>query len=667
MAITSAGLGSGLDIEGIITKLMTVEAQPLTALTKKEASYQAQLTAYGTLNSAISAFQSAASALGNSASVNATNATSSDTSKITAKTSSIATAGTYSVNVTQLAKAQQLVAAGQTSITSSIGTGTITFDFGTISGGSFNVATGQYTGSTFTSNGNGIKTVTISAANDSLSGIRDAINSANIGVTATIINDGSGTPYRLALSSNNQGASNSIKVSVSPAAGGLDNFISNDPAGTQHLSETVSAQDALLQINGVAVSSKTNAVSTAISGVTLNLVNTTSGTPVTVTVGKDTSAFSKLIDSFVKSYNDLDKTIKDLTSYDPKTKQAGLLIGDALVRSVQSQIKSILGNNIPGLSGTYKNLSDIGLRIAKDGTLSSDSSKLQAALSADPSNVAALFSSIGRTSDPLIKYTSSTGSTQLRSGIVNITNIATQGKAVGSAPVGATTITAGVNDTLSVTVDGVLVNVTLAAGAYTQAGLNSAIQSAINGSTAISGAGLSVAVTDVGGIITVQSNSYGSTSNVTVNGGNAATNLFGAISVIGTAGTDVAGTIGGATATGSGQYLTTNDGLKIQVLGGVTGNRGTFEFTRGAGYSLDALASSYLGDKGSITGKTDGINASIKRIGDQRTALNIRLTAVEKRYRAQFAALDATVSSLNNTSAYLTQQLTALTKSAKSS
>lgn len=668
MAITSAGIGSGLDIEGIITKLMTVEAQPLKALDKKEASYQAKLTAYGTFSGVVSSFQAAASALNNSSSITAVNATSSDNSTLTASALSIATTGTYSVNVTQLAKAQQLVAPGQTSTTTSIGTGTLTFDFGTISGGAFNPATGQYAGATFTSNGSGVKTVTISAANDSLAGIRDAINAANIGVTATIINDGSGTPYRLALSSKNQGASNSIKLTVSPAAGALDNFLSNDPAGTQHLNETVSGQDALLQINGVSVSSKSNTVSSAIPGVTLNLLKTTSGTPISLNVGKDSSGFSKLVDGFVKSYNDLNKTIKDLTSYDPKTKQAGLLIGDPIVRSIQSQIKSALVNPVPGLTtGAFKSLSDVGITLQKDGTLATDSSKLQAALSANANDVAALFASVGRPTDSLVKYISSTSSTAVANKAINITNVATQGTAVGSAPTGTTTITAGVNDTLSVTVDGITANVTIAAGAYTQSGLNSAIQSAINGNAAISAAGATVAVTsDVLNVITITSNAFGATSAVIVNGGNAATNLFGVVSVAGTAGTDVTGTIGGITATGSGQYLSTTDGLKIQVTGGITGNRGNIEFARGYGYLLSTLASGYLGSKGTITGKTDGINSSIASIDTQRATLNKRLVAIEKRYRAQFAALDATVSSLNSTSAYLTQQLTALTKSTKS-
>ena len=663
MAITSLGLGSGLDIEGIITKLMTVEAQPLTLLAKKEAAYQAKLTAYGTFKGSLSSFQSAAGALNSTSAINAVTATSSDTTILTASGTSAASVGNYSVEVTQLAKAQQLVAAGQTSISNSIGTGTITFDFGTISGGVFNSGTGQYTGATFTSNGSGTKTVTINASDDSLAGIRDAINAANIGVTATIINDGSAAPYRLAISSNSQGDDQSLKITVTPAAGGLDNFISNDPAGTQNLSETVTAQDALLKVNGVSVSSGSNTVSGAISGVTLNLKKTNTGSTATVTVGRDSASFSTLVSKFVSTYNDLNKTVKDLTKYDPKTGQAGLLIGDTTLRTIQSQIRSTLFANVPGLTtGQYTNVTQIGIGMGEGGEITLDSSKLSTALSSNSTDVAALFASLGRATDSLVSYVSSTSSTTVSNRAINITTAASQGAVVGVAPVALTTITAGVNDGLSLSVDGVAASVTLSPGSYTQAALNSAIQSAINGNSAISSAGLSVGVTDAAGVITITSNAYGASSIVSIIGGNGATNLFGAASVAGTAGTDVAGSVGGATLTGSGQYLTTTDGLKIQVAGGTLGSRGSIEFSRGMGYLLNSLTATYLKTDGVLDSKTDGFDNSIARLTDQADTLKLRLVALEKRYRAQFTALDKAISNMNSTSSFLSQQLSLLSK-----
>ncbi len=258
MAITSTGLGSGLDISGIVSKLIAVEAQPLTLLDTKEASYQAQLTGYGTFSGALSSFQSAAAALNNASNIGTISAGSSNSAIITATASSTATQGSYSLQVTQLATNQQLFANGVTSTTTPIGTGTISFDFGTISGGT--LTAGQYSGATFTSNGNGIRTVAINASNDSLTGIVAAINSANIGVNASIVNDGSGTPYRLSITSVNTGVSNSLKISTSNPGGALDNLIANDPAATQNLTQTVAAQNSTLTVNGLVTTQASNTV-----------------------------------------------------------------------------------------------------------------------------------------------------------------------------------------------------------------------------------------------------------------------------------------------------------------------------------------------------------------------------------------------------------------------
>ncbi|MDH4284429.1 MAG: flagellar hook protein, partial [Gallionellaceae bacterium] len=209
-----------MDVNSIVSQLMTVEQRPLLALARKEASYQAQLSAYGSIKGALSSFQSAVSGLSNASRFQGLTATSSDTSIITASAASSAVAGAYSIDaITSLAQAQKLAAAGQASSTAAIGTGTLTFDFGTISGGTFSSVTGKYTGATFTSSGAGTKTVTIDATNNSLQGIRDAINAAKIGVTATIVNDGGASPYRLALSSDSIGKTNSIKISVAGDAG----------------------------------------------------------------------------------------------------------------------------------------------------------------------------------------------------------------------------------------------------------------------------------------------------------------------------------------------------------------------------------------------------------------------------------------------------------------
>ena len=206
MAIASPGIGSNLDVNSIISQLVNLERRPIAVLDRREAGVQARITAFGTVQGALSSFQTAARGLSDAGRFLAFRATSGDSAVATITASAQATAASFSLDVTTLAQAQKLTAAGQTSSSAAIGNGTLTFDFGTISGGTFNSATGKYSGAGFASNGSGIKTLTIDSSNNSLQGIRDAINGAQIGVTATLVNDGDPTaPHRLVLSSNNLG------------------------------------------------------------------------------------------------------------------------------------------------------------------------------------------------------------------------------------------------------------------------------------------------------------------------------------------------------------------------------------------------------------------------------------------------------------------------------
>jgi len=204
--------------------------------------------------------------------------------------------------------------------------------------------------------------------------------------------------------------------------------------------------------------------------------------------------------------------------------------------------------------------------------------------------------------------------------------------------------------------------VTLAHSTYpTTTALAQQVQSAINSISAFATAGSSVTASASGGdVITITSSKYGSSSTVSVTGGNGLANLLGTPTE--TAGLNVAGTIGGVPATGSEQYLTgatggPASGLKLLVSGGATGARGTAYYSNGYAYQLGEVASRYIGTDGLIANRTDGINTSITDIGKQRDALNLRLADIEARYRAQFTALDTLMSSLRNTSTFLTQQL----------
>ena len=672
MTIASPGIGANLDVNSIVSQLMQIESQPLTKLAQKEASYQAKLTAYGSLTASLSTFQTQMSALSTASRYAAVTATPSDATVLTASAANNATPGTYSIEVTALAKQQKLVADGSASLSTAIAAvdTTLTFDFGTISG-TLNPATNHYDpGATFASAGGGTKTVSITAANSSLSDIRDAINAADIGVTATIVNDGSATvPYRLVLTSDTPGAASSMKISVSGDAA-IDTLLANDPEGVQNLSENVTAQNASLEVDGLTVSKASNTVTDVVPGVTLNLLQTNVADPITLTTTRDTSAVQTAAQTFVDAYNALAKNLKGLTYYDATTEQAGALQGDSTARSVDSAIRLTLSTALDGAGG-YTNLSELGIGFEKDGTLSLDTDKLSTAISNNSDDIAAVFAQTGRATDGLITYSSGTSDTTPGSYAISISQLATHGDSVGSGAVGSLTID-GTNDTLEVTLDGISATVTLAHSTYpTATALAQEVQSAINSITAFATAGSSVTASASGGsVITITSSKYGSSSTVSVTGGNGLANLLGAPTE--TAGLNVAGTIGGAPATGSGQYLTgatgsPAEGLKLLVSGGTTGARGTAYYSNGYAYQLGQVVSRYIGTDGLITNRTDGINSSITDIDKQRDALTLRLAAIEERYRAQFTALDTLMSSLRNTSSFLTQQLALLPSNSSSS
>jgi flagellar hook-associated protein 2 len=227
------------------------------------------------------------------------------------------------------------------------------------------------------------------------------------------------------------------------------------------------------------------------------------------------------------------------------------------------------------------------------------------------------------------------------------------------------TITAGVNDQLNILVDGVAASITLAAGNYASANaLAAEVQTKLNGAGSLKVEGSSVVVSQSSGILNITSARYGSTSSVSITGGNGATDLMGAAPVS-TAGADVAGTINGVGATGMGQTLAAaagnaSEGLRLTINGGALGARGTVNFSRGYADQLNTLAANFLTSDGVIAGRTEGLNASIKNIDQRQDSFNQRLLTIEARYRAQFTALDTMLSSLNQSSAFLTQQLASL-------
>lgn len=667
MAVSStSSTTSVLDVESIVSQLMSVEQKPLTRIATKEASYQSKLTAFGSLKSSLSQFQTAIKALSNISKFQTATATAANTSVASAVAGASAVPGSYSLEVSKLAQSQKLATAGQSSTTDVIGNGVISFDFGTITGGTLD-SSGKYSGASFASNGSGIKTVTIDSTNNSLEGIRDAVNKANIGVTATIVNDGGTSPYRLSFSAANSGSANSMKISVANdpvASTALSDLLANDPAGTQALSETMTAQNAEFKVDGIAISKSTNAVSDVIEGVTLNLLAKNSGSPTTITVARDTASVTAAVNSFVSAYNTIASALKSTSAYNASTKVAGALNGDSSVRSIQSQLRGVLNAPVAGGASAFSLLSQVGVSMQKDGTLAVDDTKLQSALKTNFNDFAGLFAEAGKTTDSLVAYSGASTSTKAGAYAVTVTQLATKGSTQGSAAAGLN-ITTGSNDTLQVQLDGVTTTITLSQGNYANAdALAAEIQSKINGDASFVKAGATAKVTQSGGVLTITSDRYGSASNASIVGGNGQADLqLSAGTTL--AGKDVAGTINGVAATGAGQTLTGADdddseGLSIKITGGTTGTRGTINYSQGYAFQFNAIVDSLLDSDGLLAARTDGLNATIASLEKDKLRITDGLDAIEARYRAQYAALDVLLSNMNSTSTYLTQQLDAI-------
>lgn len=382
---SSLGVGSGLDLSGLLTQLTTAEKQPLVALSARAASYTTKLSAYGQLQSGLGTLQTAAAKLADLSLFQGVKATSSFNTVLTASATNTAASGGYAINVSQLAQSQSLASVGQTSSTAPIGTGTLTIDFGTFTPA---VADPVSPGSFVANPDRSPSTIVIGEGSNTLEGIRDAINAQkDAGVTASIVNDGSGTPYRLVLVSSETGAASSMKISVGGDAP-LSTLMKHDPLDAPTMTETVAAKNAQLTVNGLAVTSATNTVAESMQGVTLNLVKT--GESV-LTVARDTASASAAVKAFVASYNSLLALGKTLTSYDVTAQKGSALTGDSTLRTLQVQLRNALTTPQGGGAGELTMLSNIGVAFEKDGTLSVDSVKLDAALGSNLDGVAKLF------------------------------------------------------------------------------------------------------------------------------------------------------------------------------------------------------------------------------------------------------------------------------------
>ena len=664
-SISTAGIGSGIDIPGLVTSLIDAEREPAEKrYDKEEVDLQAKLSAYGSLKSALSSFQGSLSSLKFASTFSDVTTESSDEDVVTASGSSIAKPGNYSLEISNLAQAHSISSKSFTETTNPVGTGTLTFELGHYDTDS----------SSFISNPDeSTKTVTIDSDDNSLQGIRDAVNAADIGVTASLVNDGSG--FKLLFTSDETGKENGIKVSVADTSDTNDTDDSGlsqlafdpDPANSanSHMAENLAPKDAAFTLNGLPITSASNKVNSAVSGVTLNLKGTTTvGSPINVTIARNDEKITEGVNGFVEKFNELVDTLKQLSSYDSSTKQSGPLLGDSAVRSVESQLRKMIGASSVGADGNISSMATVGITTDRSGKLSLDSSKLQAAITDNRDLVAQIFSAKGATTDSQVNYITSSKDTQTGNYAINLEVMASRGTLSGTAITSFPLVVDSTNDAFSFIIDGAgSGGITLANKSYASgADLAAEIQAKVNASDSLKKNGSSILVSFTDDKLQFSSALYGEKSSVEITAIENATD-FGLAIGKGTDGTDVKGTIGGQEALGLGSLLTgigKTSGMILEFSGGSAGNRGSVFFNRGIADQLDGLISQFLKSDSLIDTRTDGLSSRIEQVNEKRTALDKKLDTLEARLYKQFNAMDSIVAQLQATGSYLEQQLDSL-------
>lgn len=339
-----------------------------TRISQQEARAQAKLSAYGSLKSALADLRDKLDIMKNLDQFLVRKAVSGNEDYFTVSAGTSALPASYSLEVVQLAQAQKLTSGAFTDADTVVGTGTLTLTIGTDS-----------------------VDIEIDSSNNTLAGIRDAINAAsdNPGVAATIVNADSGS--YLILTSEKTGAAQSITVTQAGGDGGLASLEYDPGMGLTALTESIAPQDALIRIDGFDVMSDANTFVGAIQGVTINVLQTTSGATETLAVENDEDASRQLVADFVESYNTLIDMFDSVTDYNAESEIAAPLIGDATVRGIRDQIRRELSSAVTDIDAPFSVLRDVGIEVQLDGKLQINDDELSTVLADDFTKFGELF------------------------------------------------------------------------------------------------------------------------------------------------------------------------------------------------------------------------------------------------------------------------------------
>jgi len=615
--ISFGGIASGLDTGAIIDALLGVKAKPISLLSKQKTDFNLLKSKYKALESKVQTLQDAADDLKKSSDLLAFTAASSDTTVATASANGNAAEGSFNLTVNSLAKSQS---DGSNTLadfdTTSAGTGTISI---TIDGTQHDIA--------------------IASGASTLEDVQHAINDADIGVSATIVNTGTASnQYELVLTSDETGTDNSFSVDTSGLTGGaLTGF-----------SSLQVASNASITVNGLTVERSSNEFDDVVAGVSFTAFNTGAST---ITVNSDKSAIKEKIEKFVAAQSDLVSFINGEISVPDGAEVGGSFNGESAVVSIKSQIlNTISQGGFPG--GSLSTLAQVGIELSSDGTMTFDQAKFDSAAEDSLDDVVAMLTTKGDfvTGDNFSLYDVPDN---IVSGdyALSVTQAATQANATASGAFASGGL--GQAETLSFTQGTKSVDVALDPADTIE-------QAIVKINKALDDADITVKVEDDGGSLKFEGDTFGSKHGFSVvSDQSGATSSGVGTSVVTATALDVVGTINGEAATGDGQFLTADDGtsvegMRVRFTGTSAGSGSVTVGPDGFFVKMENLLDNFLDPvSGLIKGRVDTLNKNVDKIDDRIDTLEERLEEHEEFLRLRFAALEQVLGKLQSQQSFV--------------
>lgn len=654
--ISALGTGSGIDTNALTTQLVDLnKAAQSERLTSKKTLLETQISDFGLLRSSMATLETATAALANKDTFNAKAVSVPETSLMAiTKLDAKASAGDYRLKIEQVAQAQSVSSGTFSSPTEPIGKGTLTIRLGEWDAGvnTFSVDTSK-TGAT----------ITIDDNNNSLTGLRDAINKADIGVTATIVSD-SGS-YKLLLTSKS-GAKNEIEISATETDGstGLNQFNFNET--TQNLTQQQEGLDAQVRVNGLLVNRESNHITDVVEGLEFDIFSSSTTETVSLVITEDKTIAETAIRDFVSAYNTFLTEAEQLIGFNTESKEYGSLRKDPLAKALLQNLRSNIAAAVPGIEGDFSALSSLGIRTELNGSLKivedEGNTGFRAAIDNNFELVRDLFVPKTSATTTGIEVTKFGAKSVPGTYDVVITQQPSKGKL--TAGVVASTFpldTTGKDYSFKFSLDGVSTStITLPSDkTYNSAEEVAAeIQSLINLDPAVKAVKGSVSVTHntTSNKFVFVSDAYGTSSTVGFTEVGADMADLGIGISAGAPGTNVAGTVNGEVAFGLGNVLLPSlgseaEGLSMLIQPGTTS--GQITFSRGFAGGMTNLINDYLKTSGLIKNRETTLENDIQKVDKDVDALDRRSEAYRARLQAQFSAMESIVRSLNSTGDFL--------------